>query len=58
MRNPRETCDVTSSCLGRKKEISQKTTDKRTSQSGNGVNKMVKTRHKIPDIILMVVFRI
>ena len=45
------------SYLGRKKEISQKTTDRRTSQSWYGMNKMMMTRQKIPEIIFMVTFR-
>ena len=44
MSNPRETWDIMSSYLGRKKEISHKTTYQRNSQLGNGMNNMMKTR--------------
>ena len=57
MRKPRETWDITSSYLEGKIYISQKKIDQRTSQSGNGMNKMMKTIHHIPEIMLMVVFR-
>ena len=57
MRNPSETWDMTSSYLGRNKDISQKKKDQRTSKSGNGMNKMMKTRHKIPKIMIMVALR-
>ena len=57
MRNPRETWDITSSYLGRKKEISQKKKYQRTSQSGNEMNKIIKTINKIPEIMLMVLLR-
>ena len=54
MMNPRETWGVLSSNLGRKKEIPHKTTYQRTSHSGNGMSKIMKTRKHIPEIILMV----
>ena len=48
---------MTSSYLGRKKEISQKTTDQIMSKSGNGMNKIMKTRQQITEIMMMVVLR-
>ena len=53
MRNPRETWDMTSSYLGRKKEIPQKTIDQRTRQPGNGMDKMMKSIQQIPEIMLV-----
>ena len=44
MRNPWETWDMTSLYLWRKKEIPKKTTYKRTSKSGNGINRIRDTR--------------
>ena len=57
MRNPRETWDMMSSYLGRKKEIPQKKIDKRKIQLVNRIINMMKTRQQIPEIILMVILR-
>ena len=35
--------------------MSQKTTDQRTNQLGNGTNNMIKTRQHIPGIVMTVV---
>ena len=57
MRNPRETWDMMSSYLGRKKEIPHKKIDKRKIQLVNRIINMMKTRQQIPEIILMVILR-
>ena len=57
MIKPSETWYMTSSYLGRKKDISQKTTYQRMSQFGNAMKHTMKTRQKIPEIMPMAVLR-
>ena len=56
-KEPKGNVGQTSSYLGGKKEIPQKTTYQRTSHSENRMNKIMNTRQKIPEIILMFVLR-
>ena len=57
MSNPRETYDMISLYLVRKKDISKNTTDQRTIQLGNGMNKITKTIQQILAIIMVVALR-
>ena len=55
--NLRKMCNLMELFLVRKKDISNKTTDQRTSQSGNAMKKNMNTRHQISEIFIRVALR-